>query len=78
MAVSSKALHSEITTLSSHPRESLNLEIEENQILEENLKRLLDQDKKKVWNNCFSGESSSEEKSIVETEVENLYSSEGN
>jgi hypothetical protein len=54
------------------------VEIEENQILEENLKRLLDQDKKRVWNNCFSDESSSKEKNILEKEEEKLYSREDN
>lgn len=49
------------------------IEIEESQILEENLKRLLDQDKNRVWNNCFSDESSSKEKSILEKDEEKLY-----
>jgi hypothetical protein len=54
------------------------VEIEENQILEENLKRLLDQDEKRVWNNCFSDESSSIEKNILEKEEGRLYWREDN
>lgn len=54
------------------------VEIEENQIREENFKKLLDQDKKRIWNNCFSDESSSKEKNILEKEKDELYSREDN
>jgi hypothetical protein len=52
------------------------IEIEENQIREGSFKKILDHNKTRIWNNCFS--SSSKEKSIFEKQEEPLYSREDN
>ena len=54
------------------------IEIEENQLREENFKKLLDYDNKKVWSNCFSDDSSSEEKNMLEKQDEQSYWREDN
>lgn len=48
------------------------IEVEESQIREESLKKLLCQDKTRIWNNCFSDDSFSERKNIFEKQEEPL------